>query len=195
MRVKILFVVFSLLFVREAISQEYKEKIKQDFRQYTDLIKNQDFEQAMDYVVPEFFELIPKEKMIETFEMVFNNPEMVIEFKENKINSMEDFKRIEQKYYVKYVYFTVMDMGFKRGEGFTDQEYDQMLEGVKASFVQTFGQENVSYNQEAHVFTLKMTKEGYAVSEKLEADRWLFVNLEKGQEALLGKLLPAQLLE
>ena len=57
-------------------SENYQENINKDFVEYNDLILKQEFEKSMDYLLPEFFEIIPKNHLGE--DLIFSTNETFI---------------------------------------------------------------------------------------------------------------------
>ena len=78
--------------------------IRTDFSSYLNLIKDGEFDKAMDYLIPEFFEIVPRDQMIQVLEETFNSPELEFELKDPKILNVGAAKKVEDKFYSKLKY-------------------------------------------------------------------------------------------
>ena len=174
------------------IAQDYKKNIESEFSEYLNSIVNMEFEKSMEYITPEFFEIIPKSQLITLMEQTFNNPSMEFEIKNPKILSVNDSQQIENKYYSLLTYSNQMNMKINNEEEETEDEKKMRINMTKLSFEQTFGAENVKYNEETDCFEIQSQKDVYAISENGKTD-WKFLVIEKKQKMILNKILPKEL--
>ena len=189
-----LFTILFLTISTIGIAQDYKNELKKEFNDYLSTIVNMEFEKSMEYIVPEFFEIIPKSQMIKAMKMTFNNPNMEFEIKNPKILKVNDKKEIEKKYYSLLTYSNQMNMKIKGEEGETKDEKTTRINLTKLSLESTFGSENVVYNEKTDFFEIQSQKDVYGISESGEKN-WKFLVIEKKQKMILEKLLPKELSE
>ncbi|GAB7258326.1 hypothetical protein [Polaribacter sp. BM10] len=189
-----LFTILFLTISTIGIAQDYKNELKKEFNDYLSTIVNMEFEKSMEYIVPEFFEIIPKSQMIKVMKMTFNNPDMEFELKNPKILKVNDKKKIEKKYYSLLTYSNQMNMKIKGEEGETKDEKTTRINLTKLSLESTFGSENVVYNEKTDFFEIQSQKDVYGISESGEKN-WKFLVIEKKQKMILEKLLPKELSE
>ncbi|WP_149025854.1 hypothetical protein [Polaribacter sp. BM10] len=189
-----LFTILFLTISAIGIAQDYKNELKKEFNDYLSTIVNMEFEKSMEYIVPEFFEIIPKSQMIKVMKMTFNNPDMEFEIKNPKILKVNDKKEIEKKYYSLLTYSNQMNMKIKGEEGETKDEKTTRINLTKLSLESTFGSENVVYNEKTDFFEIQSQKDVYGISENGEKN-WKFLVIEKKQKMILEKLLPKELSE
>ena len=189
-----LFTILFLTISTIGIAQNYKNELKKEFNDYLSTIVNMEFEKSMEYIVPEFFEIIPKSQMIKVMKMTFNNPDMEFEIKNPKILKVNDKKEIEQKYYSLLTYSNQMNMKIKGEEEETKDEKKTRINLTKLSLESTFGSENVVYNEKTDFFEIQSQKDVYGISESGEKN-WKFLVIEKKQKMILEKLLPKELSE
>ncbi|TMM29653.1 hypothetical protein FDT66_11100 [Polaribacter aestuariivivens] len=189
-----IFTILLLIVTSTAISQDYKNELKKEFNDYLSAIVNMEFEKSMNYIVPEFFDIIPKSQMIKVMEMTFNNPDMEFEIKNPKIIKVNDKKQIESKYYSLLTYSNQLNLKIKGEEGETIDEKTTRVKLVKLSLEKTFGSKNVVYNKQTGFFDIQSQKDVYAISENGE-NNWKFLVIEKKQKFILEKLLPKELIE
>jgi hypothetical protein len=148
----------------------------------------------MNYVIPEFFEIIPKSQMIKLMEQTFNNPSMEFELKNPKILSINDAQKIEEKFYSLLSYSNQMNMKILNEGEETEDEKKMRIGLTQLSFEKNFGSENVKYNEETDFFEILVEKQVYTISKDGIKD-WKFLVIEKKQKVLLEKLLPKELVD
>jgi hypothetical protein len=151
-----------------------------------------EFEKSMDYMVPEFFEIIPRAQMVSAMEQAFNNPSVKIEIKNQKILAINDSKKIEDKYYSLLTYSNQLNMKILGTGEETNDEKTARINMTKLSLEQTFGTGNVEYNTETDFFEVQSQKDAYGISLDGQSD-WKFLVIEKDQKIILDKLLPKEL--
>ena len=176
------------------IAQDYKKNIESEFTEYLNSIVNMEFEKSMEYITPEFFEIVPKSQMLKLMEQTFNNPTMEFEIKNPKILSVNDFQKIENKYYSLLTYSNQLNMKMNSEEEETEDESKMRINMTKLSLEQTFGSENVKYNERTDFFQIQSQKDAYAISENGKTE-WKFIVIEKEQKMILDKILPKELAE
>ncbi len=176
------------------IQKDTNNSIQQDFSNYLEKIASKDFTAAMEYLVPEFFEIFPKQEMINIMEETFNNPLMEFNIKNPKILDVAKTVEEGEKFYSKLSYTQEMEM--KMGDDETESEAEKAVRIIeeKKFFDQSFGEENVSYNEETGYFVVKATEEAVAVSLDGKSD-WKFLVIQKNQQAIAKKLIPETILE
>lgn len=192
---KAVFTITLFLVTTISFAQDYKTNIKTEFSEYLHTIINKEFEKSMNYIVPEFFEFFPKSQMIEMMDQLFNNPEMEFELKDAEIKTINDAQKIEDKYYAFLTYSNQMNIKFlldDEGEEQTADEKKMYNNIMMLSFEKTFGEGNVNYDEETEFYEIYVEKDVYAVSVNGKTD-WKFLVIEKGQQALLSKILPKEL--
>ena len=175
-------------------AQEYKQTIRTNFNDYLNFIVNKQFDRSMDYLSPSFFEIFPRVQMVQMMEQTFNNPDLLINLKDPKILRVDDAQKIDGSYYAMLTYSNVMEMKMLGNTDETDEAKEQRISMTRMSFNQTFGTDNVSYDQETDLFKIYSQKDVYAISENGSSD-WKFVVVEKAQKPILERLLPGELID
>jgi hypothetical protein len=189
-----LFTILFLTISTIGIAQDYKNELKKEFNDYLSTIVNMEFEKSMEYIVPEFFEIIPKSQMIKVMKQAFNNPGIEIEITNPKIIEVKDKKEIENKYYSLLTYSNQMNMKIYGEAEETKNEKTTRINLTKLSLESTFGSENVEYNENTDFFQIQSQKDVYGISKNGE-NNWKFLVIEKKQKMILEKLLPKELSE
>ena len=167
----------------------YKENIKTAFVEYNNHIINKEFEKSMEYVLPEFFEIIPKHQMISLLKKTFNNPEM--EFKVDKPKNIKigNATKLSDKYYSLINYSSDIKIKFNNGNKTSDEDEKLSQNLIKLSLEKTYGSENVKFNNKTGFFEIHTNKNAYGVSKNGLTD-WKFIVIEKNQKQIIEKILP-----
>lgn len=190
---KLVFIFFTTIVFTVSHSQTAKLNIEKDFTTYINLVFSQDFEKSTDYIVEDFFEILPKGQMINLMQQVYNNPSMEYQAEKPKILTIENAEKINDKYYSLLTYSNLMKMRFLVEEEETDEEKTLRTSLVKISLSKKFGSENVSYNQKTDFFEVNVVKNVCAVS-KNGIDTWKFVTIESESKHILKTFIPVEIL-
>ncbi|TKC03574.1 hypothetical protein [Pedobacter cryotolerans] len=175
--------------------ENYKENLNKDFIEYNDLILKQEFEKAMNFMLPKFFEIIPKNQMVLLMKQVYNNPDL--EFKADKPKDIEygKLKKIEENYYSKITYSYDIKMKFNNAEESEDEDRRKLNENlIKLALEKTFGSGNLKFNEKTKFYEIHSIKNAFGISENGTSD-WKFVVVEPKQKFILEKILPKELTE
>jgi hypothetical protein len=116
--------------------------------------------------------------------------------KSPNINEISEVEKIGDKFYVLLNYSSPIKMKFINNDEQEESEVEHKLRMnmLKLSMEQTFGSENVTYDEKTEFFDIIAQKQAYAISKNGKSD-WKFLVVEKKQKFILDKLLPAQLVE
>jgi len=181
------FIFFLLLMISvSGFSQNFSDDIRNQFLDYNQLMINKEFEKALDrYANEDFLQLVPRDQMLDTMDLVFNSKEM--EFKtyppENIIVE-DNILKSGNKTYLKLNYNQRIDMKFLSNE----IPKEQLL----AALQREFGSGKVKFNDQTQFYEIHTQKEAVASSSNLKS--WKFTVLEKNQFSLLSRFLPRELL-
>jgi hypothetical protein len=163
--------------------QPYKDSIRRQFQDYTDLIKKKDFQGSLRFINPEFLKIIPAKQLVAAMEQVMNNPEIEVKVDEMKILSIGDTMIINGTQYVQLQY--VMNMAMRMEESDTA--------AIKEGLAATFGKENVNYDAVTRFYQVTMHKN--VVADSKDGHRWTFVVAEDRHRHILERFIPAKMLD
>ncbi len=183
-----LFALFLLVTI--AVNGQEIDDLKTNWNDYNQLIKTGEIEDAMTYVNQGIFEVLPKEQMVDIMKSIFETPGMEIQFKEQEITNFNDPKVINNKTYLLFDYYQVMDMKL---ESVTMEDTD-MQSMMLSQFQKQFGDDKVSYNKDTNFFKIKAVKKALGMYDP-EIGDWRFLTLEDGQRFLLEKFLEEDVLK
>ena len=194
LRFYILFLALSLI-SGFSVAQDYKSVIEKRFMTYSKHMIDKEFEQALDYVVEDFFSILPKKQMIILFEKLYNNPEM-----EYKISAPENIvigkrQKIEGKYYtiIEYSMDLMMKFDLEEEEGETEEDQELARNIIKLALENQFGEGKVKYDDQTGFFEINSEKKACAVLS--DAAGWKFIIIEKDKKEILKRILPEKILK
>jgi len=188
---KIIVLIVAVSTIQYTFGQDYKKNIKSDFIKFNDLINNRQFEKSTEYMLPEFFELVSKSQLISLMKQIFNNPDFEILVEKPNSITIDDSRKINNKFYSLISYSYDMKMKYKNK---SDSDDKQMQELLLKSFEKTFGKENVNFNSVTNYYSIHQNKNAYAISNN-GTDSWKFIEIDKQQKVLLEKLLPQEIIK
>ncbi len=175
-------------------NEDYKKNLKTDFLEYHNLLLNQEFEKSLDFIIPEFFEFIPKSKLVLLMERTYNSPEIEFEIGEPKEIYFGDILEIRGKYYSEINYGYDMQVKFVNVEKSENKQENESIQNFyKLRLKETFGSDSVIFDKETDFYHLDTSKKCYAVSNDGKSE-WKFIIIEKGQEYIWDDILPKELL-
>lgn len=181
------------LFSISGFGQTYKDEISNDFGKYLKLVEEREFEKSMDYLLPEFFDIYPRDMVVKMMISVFNIPNVEIEMKDSKIIAVSDRRETKGKFYAVMDYSNQLNMRIKVDKKETSDEKKLRVLGALLGLEDKFGKEHVKYNEETDFFEILAIKKGVAVSTDGDVN-WKFLTVEERQLPLLEKLLPKAIL-
>ena len=168
---------------------EVQSEIKEDFSNYYKLISEKKIDDALNYLNPKLFELIPREQMKNLMETVYKMPN--IEYKTGipTFLKFEELKKIENENYVKFFIISPLEMKFKDIEN-TAEKISQMTK----NFEMKFGAGNVKFDKESGFYKINAEKIIIANS-KNNLSEWKFVTVDNPKmKILLEKIIPSELI-
>ena len=170
-------------------AQNVNQAVERDFINYSKLISDKKTDQALNYINPKLFDLVPKEQMKVALEAVFNLPNIEYKIAVPTITKFSEVKTIDKISYVKLETISPVEMKF----------YDVALDSNKLnmmlkSFQNKFGTGNVKYDQKSGFFKINAIKQ--AVASSADQSNWKFVTIDNASMlTLLEKIIPAELLK
>lgn len=182
--------IITLLFTTLIAQQE--EQIQSDFEDYLELIQTQQFDKAMDYMYPEFFDIMNREMMVSLMEQTFNTPELTISLSPPRIDSIGRVEYIDSLYFAPINYTHFMTMKFNPQEGETKEDIKMRDEFAVVSLKMKFGDENVDYDSISKELHITSNKIVYARSVDGESD-WKFIEIDKESMYMIKAILPEEI--
>lgn len=192
-----LYLLFFTCFLSPALfAQHYKKAIEDQFLTYTNFIIKQDFKSAADYIIEDFFTIIPKEQMILAMETVLKTPGMDYAIDSAHVLRISDTTQISDKQYAKIKYSNIIRMRFDGDSTHSPTGLDTINtenELLTLSLQSKFGEENVRYDTATHYYHIYSEKDVIAMSKDMQ--NWKFIVLEQDKMPFLKKFIPQELLK
>ncbi len=178
-------------------SQQYKKTIEKQFLTYTNHLIEKDFKGACNYIIEDFFKIIPRDQLVLMMEKTFNNPDIEFAIDSPKIIKIEDSRKFNANDYARLQYSNLLRMKFvipaEDGEPVSQEEKEMTTSLTKANLEKTFGDQNVRYDAATGYFTIFSIKDVVATSA--DGEKWKFVVVEEKQKPILSKFLPKEMLQ
>lgn len=192
---KIFILTLSLLSLQFVSAQSAQENLAKDFEKYYNLVVDMKIEESMDFVIEDFFEILPKETFISIFENLFNNPEFEFKFETGEISNISKVIKHKDAYYMVFTNNAAMKMKINpEDKDETEADRDIRNNLTELAFVAKFGKENVSFQKETQFFTIYPKTRVCAKSFNGKTD-WKFLNLEADQMEILKKIIPKKVIK
>ncbi|QNR24095.1 hypothetical protein [Croceimicrobium hydrocarbonivorans] len=177
----------SLLAFNFSHAQSDAQAVKDGFNKYQVLLQEKKFNEAMTYIYPELFTLVPKEQLLKILNQTFSNPMLEVKMGESKVTKTGQVQEINGKKYMIITYKGVTQMK----PGGNAEQQALLKDRMQAGFNEQFGAENVTYNESTGFFTIHMEKEAVAIST--DAKNWTYLSIEAQQKLMIEKILPAEI--
>ncbi len=187
---RLLLLFMSMSFCATLSAQDYRAQLESDFYTYVNLLVEKDFEKSMDYIVDDFFEIIPRDQLVQLMEQAFSTPGFEIKLRDPKIIDVQKREKVDGKHYVFMNYSNLMDMKIIKEVHATEEEHKAYMDMMQFAFEDSFGEDNVKLNTEDSSFEIYSEKMVCSISEN-GVDSWKFLVVESNQKALLEQILPA----
>jgi DNA replication initiation complex subunit (GINS family) len=164
--------------------------IEETLKDYMLANEKMDIPKILDFIYPEFFKVIPRITMEETFKKTFDDPSMEIKMWDLKYFNIQETKEFAEILSSKASYSMMMSMKFKDQEAIPENEDNVVLN----MFQNMYGKENVKYSFEENKFTIFSKKELFLISKKEPVD-WKILGIEPNFKGIYKKILPEKMLE
>ncbi len=188
----LIILVIVCMWFTDAIAQDYKKTAEQQFMHYTNLIIKKDFRKAADFIIEDFYTLIPREQMITAMETIFNMPEFDYQIDSARVLEVGEARLIDSAHFLKLQYSNILRMKFGTDSTQTDSALAEN-EFLTLTLQSKFGEPNVTYNKATGYYTIRSIKDVIAKSQNL--NEWKFIVMEEDKMPFLKKIVPKELLE
>lgn len=184
------FLILLLLFTIPVFGQEV---IRDTVNDYLKVTEERDFEGILDRMYPKFFELAPRDLMLNVLKQSFNDPSFNIELKDSEILAISDMKKADSVAYYKVSYSFLMLMQYVESEDepFPDKETIRLTQDA---FSEMYGKENVSFDEVKMRFSMKAKKEMLVLKTDNQQE-WKVLGIEANLKPLLKRILPKKIVE
>nr|WP_315027726.1 hypothetical protein [uncultured Chryseobacterium sp.] len=193
MKIKLIIGVISLFSVfsfGQTMKNDYEMSVKKDFTVFFNSIKEKNIENAVNFVYPKYIAAIGREQMINVLNLSYNNPALVIDIQDFKVDHVVKPELIDGEYFsiMKYSF----NMKFK-----VDWKVIHDAESVKQKIADTlaarYGKDRVAYFSDGDYYVINADRKACAISKDQKS--WKFLILEKEYRPQLINILPGKIIE
>lgn len=183
---------FPLLFIF-SFAASAQDDLRKTAEEYLRIAEAKDSEKIMDYMYPRFFELYPRQLMVEIMDKSFNDPAFKIELMDSEILNISPLKTVDTVTYSVVDYSFVMTLKYVESEGspLPDEEAIQLTRGI---FEQMYGKENVTYIPEETKFRL-LAKKNMLVLKTPAFSSWKVLGIDENLKPVMKKIIPEAIID
>jgi hypothetical protein len=181
---KISFLLFLLLSLC-TYGQTTDAVLNKRLSEYMSYSKDINIDKLLEYMYPRVFELASRDQLKEALEKAYHNDEIEIKLDSLAMGIVLPISKFSKGAFTKFSYTVKMSMRL------LNKEMEEKTGLVFQSFKTSFGEENVSYNEETKLFWVYQTKDAIAIKDNYSKNIWTMIGLEKDQT--LTKIVPAEI--
>jgi hypothetical protein len=188
----IIFVIsfFSILSCSQTKEVDYESGIKRSLTAMVENIKSKNIENAVNFIYPKYLDLITREQMIKILNISYNNPSMMVDIQDFKIDNIEKPQLIDKEY------FSITNYSFKmklKIDWNSIPNKDIVKQKMEEAMILKYGKENVQYLGNDDYFLINAKMKACAISN--EGKDWTFLMLDKKYKSEIVGLVPEKILE
>ena len=181
--------IFALLNISLGLTaQGNTQEVKATANSYFTLIEQQNISEALDYIYPEFLDLLGKETFENMFNQIFNAPGVEIGLGNFKIDSVSPSFKSDERLFVLVKY--KHNMTYKVD---MSKDTEGLLASILLSSYQSkFGKENVTF-EAPETFIINVAKDMYAIQSPAYTG-WKVIEYEATMSFFLDKIIPEEVI-
>lgn len=183
-------IIFTVLLALLAVTTKAQDKaiLEKNANMMLEFTIKENYPSMLNLIYPRFFELIPREKLLEALPKMQKGNGYTITFLETPPNfAYGEIKKIDGGSYVLIKYDLKMKMAFTEPMG--DEELASML----PEFKKTMGTENITFNKQENAFLIRKRSTMIGTSDKFSGNEWKFLNNDNPE--LLKKLFSEKIIK
>jgi hypothetical protein len=188
-----LFVLISFLilsFTANAQDKSADAVLNTRLSEYLVLSKDMKVDELLEFMHPNIFKVVPKTVLAETMKGFYTNEDIGISIDSIGMTKMGPVFVSDKSNYRDVRYQMVMSMWLKKPEmAGSDEAAAAVLESLKAAFPD----KSVVYDAKSQKFIIRGESLLFAIQD--QGQQWMFLGYEKSQAALIGQVLPKEVIE
>lgn len=186
---KILFTILVVFAVNISLAQTSDTAdIKKTFEAYFTVLKKKDNAAVAEFLYPSFFKIVPKEELIASFDKMYADTGMVIDYDSSKVLSISEVKIIDSAKYALVDYTFTLILALK------GEDSGEIAGIMLQSFEKMYGDKNVFLNKETTTFYLRPGGKMYFIKDKNAGD-WKLVEKKDEYNTIMNMILPEKVLK
>jgi len=164
--------------------------LQKRLNEYFLLNKQLNFEKLMDYIHPNLFAIASREQLVEMFQSIFNDEDMIISMDSLSTTGISPSFSFQKGLYRKIDYYMRFSIKFKDTTVLKDEA---VLPAIELQMKNALGAENVKYIQKENRLEIDGTKIMIAIKDD-ERSEWMFLGYEPKQAQVMETLVPKEVL-
>ncbi|ASW73870.1 hypothetical protein IQ37_17725 [Chryseobacterium piperi] len=181
---------FSLFCYGQTKPANYEATINTSLATFIETLKAKKVDQAVGLIYPKYVNKVSRQQMFTVLNLVYNNPSLVLNIQNYKINKISTPELIDHEYFSITDYMLTMKFSIAWNTIHSNEETRSM---VKEQLVNTYGRENVMYVKNGDYYAIKSPMKAVMISK--DGNDWSIIPLENADQSQLKEVLPAAILE
>ncbi|MFZ4928181.1 hypothetical protein [Chryseobacterium sp. Mn2064] len=179
---------FSVLSFGQTKKVDYEAGIKRDFTSFFKNIKDRNIEKAVDFIYPRYLNITDRQQMVIVLNLSYNNPILITDVQELKINHIEKPELIDGEYFSVTDY--TLDMKLKVDwKVINDPEAARPM--INDKIITQYGKDHVAYFSDGDYYSVHAQMKACAVSKNEK--EWKFLLVEENNKPV--NILPQKVLD
>ncbi|WP_294273364.1 hypothetical protein [uncultured Chryseobacterium sp.] len=181
-----LFILLSFSVFSQSKVNPDEAAVKKSVTYFFNSIKAKNTNQAVGYIDPKFFTIIPKDQLTQILEMTYNNPFMKVDILGMQPGSVTKPELINGSYYSIADYYLKLKCS-------TGSLNDEMKKNIANMLVSKYGKNNVKYLPAEGSYLINASMKTCAISKDRKS--WKLVFADKEYQSKLSKILPRKIID
>ena len=186
----ILILFFSIISSAQTKQLSQEDNIRKALNSFVDQMKNKNIDNAVEFIYPKYFKVVPKDQMKQILNLTYNNPALDIKILEFKIANIEKPEKINNELFSLTNYTLKMNLKI---DWLSIPNGQKMKSQINEGLYKKFGKDNVKYISSGDYYLINSEMIACAVSNN--GKEWKFLILDEGYKPQLINILPKKIIE
>lgn len=186
-------IVLLVIYLSVAISSTAQDDIKSVLNEYLKLSEEKNSVKIMDYMYPKFFELFPREVMVQALDKTLKDPTLDILISNSEILGISPVKTVDTVTYSIVDYSFVMKLKYLESDEnpFPDEDTIDLTMNI---FKNMYGEKNVIYDADNYMFTMQVEKKLLALKTP-SLKSWKVLGTDANLKPYMLKIIPKEIVD
>ena len=186
-------IVLLVIYLSVAISSTAQDDIKSVLNEYLKLSEEKNSVKIMDYMYPKFFELFPREVMVQALDKTLKDPTLDISISNSEILGISPVKTVDSVTYSIVDYSFVMKLKYLESDENPLPDEDT-IDLTKNIFKNMYGEKNVIYDADNYMFTMQVEKKLLALKTP-SLKSWKVLGTDANLKPYMLKIIPKEIVD
>lgn len=186
-------IVLIVIYLSVAISSTAQDDIKSVLNEYLKLSEEKNSVKIMDYMYPKFFELFPREVMVQALDKTLKDPTLDISISNSEILGISPVKTVDSVTYSIVDYAFVMKLKYLESDEnpLPDEDTIDLTMNI---FKNMYGEKNVIYDADNYMFTMQVEKKLLALKTP-SLKSWKVLGTDANLKPYMLKIIPKEIVD